>query len=65
MSNMGSPSEILIVYHPSPKLLIETSVESCVYCEFNVRRVWDEGFEYYYDRTGALRSSVFSFLDSI
>lgn len=33
--------------------------------EFNVRRVWDENFEYFYDRTGSLKSAVWRELKDI
>ena len=33
--------------------------------EFNVRRVWDEDFEYFYDRTGSLKSAVWRELKDI
>lgn len=33
--------------------------------EFNVRRVWDEDFEFFYDRTGALRASVWRDLKAV
>ena len=32
---------------------------------FNVRRVWDEDFEYFYDRTGSLRAAVWRDLEAV